>query len=536
MRIEPRFLSVAAACLLVALPWVNPYAGGPSSSVDPWLFSALCLALAYGTQPVARPKAAMLLGLAGASVWVFLRIGAMSDAAAMAAACLLIAMAAGVGAGAWRRTELVPAIAQGWLLAAVASTAIGLVQYFGMTEAVGSWVSTSTTGEAFANLRQRNQFASLTAIGMASLLWLPRRQVGAGLAAAAMAWLAVGNAATTSRTGLLQMLLLGVLALAWPGPRRERVQLWLVGVLAYAVAAFALPWLLETLTGVAGNRLWDRVAAVNACSSRTALWSNVLDLIGRSPWLGWGWGNLDYAHYMTLYEGARFCAILDNAHNLPLHLAVELGVPAALLVCGGIVWAVARARPWREAEPVRQLAWAVLAVIGAHSLLEYPLWYGPFQIALGLCLGLLWPAPPPGIARTAIRPAAVALAACVAAACAYAAWDYRRVSQVYLPPEARAPGFADPLPKIRESWLFRNQASFAELTIAPLTRDNAQWTFDTAAALLRYSPEPRVIEKLIESGIVLGRTDEVLLYVARFRAAFPEDYEKWSNAKGQPAV
>ena len=88
------------------------------------------------------------------------------------------------------------------------------------------------------------------------------------------------------------------------------------------------------------------------------------------------------------------------------------------------------------------------------------------------------------------------LAACVAAACAYAAWDYHRVSQIYLPPETRSAGYVnDPLPKIRGSWLFRNQASFAELTITPLTRDNAQWTFDTATALLRYSPEPRVIEQ-----------------------------------------
>ena len=36
------------------------------------------------------------------------------------------------------------------------------------------------------------------------------------------------------------------------------------------------------------------------------------------------------------------------------------------------------------------MAWAVLAVIGLHSLLEYPLWYGPFQIAFGLCLAWLW--------------------------------------------------------------------------------------------------------------------------------------------------
>jgi hypothetical protein len=400
-------------------------------------------------------------------------------------------------------------------------------------------VNASAVGEAFANLRQRNQFASLTVIGMASLFWLAPRWLGrwsAVASMAAMAWLAVGNAATTSRTGLLQMLLLGLLACAWPAPRRARVMLCFAGLLAYAVAALALPWLLEMATGVAGNRLWDRVVAVDACSSRAVLWSNVLYLIGQKPWLGWGWGELDYAHYVTLYEGARFCDILDNAHSLPLHLAVELGIPAALLVCGGLLWAVARAKPWAEAEPDRQMAWAALAVIGAHSLLEYPLWYGPFQIAFGLCLGVLWPAASrPASQRSAAdapqRPGvALMLAAGVAAGCGYAAWDYHRVSQIYLPPQARAPGYTDdPLPNIRKSWLFRHQARFAELTITPLTRENAQWTFDTANAMLHYSPEPRVIEKLIESAIVLGRHEEALLHLARYRAAFPEAYAKWSE-------
>lgn len=550
----PRFCRMPAvlAMAFLILPWVNPFAWGPSPAVVPWLVSAMCMAVVYGIQRSAWLNPAALLGLAGVSIWAIVNTGLSSDTVALAAACLLIFMAAGVAAGGSSRPEFTQAVALAWLLAAIASTAIALFQYFGTAERMAPWVNAAAPGEAFANLRQRNQFASLTVIGMASLSWLSPRTLGRWPAMAAMAWLAAGNAATTSRTGLLQMLLLGLLACAWPAPRRNRVMLWLAGLLAYALAALALPWLLEIATGVTGNRLWDRVAAVDACSSRTVLWSNVLHLIGQKPWLGWGWGELDYAHYVTLYEGRRFCDILDNAHNLPLHLAVELGIPAALLVCGGLLWAIARARPWAEAEPARQMAWAVLAVIGVHSLLEYPLWYGPFQIAFGLCLGLLWPAASrPAVQRNAAlsrAPAtAVVLAAGVAASCGYAAWDYHRVSQIYLPAEARVAGYADdPLPKIRNSWLSRNQVSFAELTITPLTHANAQWTFDTANALLHYSPEPRVIEKLIESAIVLGRHEEALLHLARFRAAFPEAYAKWSEtqagavarptAKAQPAT
>ncbi len=523
---SPVALLVGLACLV--LPWLDPYAGGPSSSVQPWLVSAACIALASAILAAGRLQSWVLVGLAAISAWAIVTTGFDPDTIALAGACLLMFVAARTAAGGAREPKFVHVIALSWLIAACASTAMALGQYFGLTQGLGSWVNAAAIGEAFANLRQRNQFASLTVIGMASLLWLSPRGLPRWAAIAAMAWLAAGNAATTSRTGLVQMAALTLLALAWPGPRRGRAALWLAGLLAYGLAALALPALLEWATGIPGSRLWDRVAAVDACSSRVVLWSNVLHLIAQKPWLGWGWGNLDYAHYMTLYPGPRFCDILDNAHNLPLHLAVELGVPAALLACGAILWALGRARPWSESDPARQMAWAVLAVIGFHSLLEYPLWYGPFQIAAGLCVGLLWPA---SGRRTAppFSPASLALAAGIGAACGYAAWDYHRVSQIYLPPEARTPAYADdPLPVVRQSWLFRHQAVFAELTITPLTRANAQWTFDTASAMLRYSPEPRVIEKVIESAIALGHDDEALLHLARYRAAFPEAYAKWS--------
>jgi O-antigen ligase len=526
---------ICLACL--ALPWLNPFAYGPSSSVDPWLASAVLMAIAFALGPSGRPRWTLLLSMAALVGWALLRTGVAADTVAFAAAGVLIAMAAGFAGALQERSAWVRAVALAWLVAAALSTAVALAQYFGASDTFAPWFNVASAGEAFANLRQRNQFASLTMIGMASLLWLRAIGWGRWPVLVAVCWLAIGNAATTSRTGLTELLLLGVLAALWPGERRERALLWVAAFAAYVIAAIALPALLEFSTGVAGNRLWERVAGADACTSRRALWSNVLHLIAQKPWLGWGWGELDFAHYITLYAQPRFCDILDNAHNLPLHLAVELGVPASLLLCAGLVAAIVRARPMQEKDASRQLGWAVLMVLGIHSLLEYPLWYGPFQIALGLCLGLLWPARsshgvPSAAAGATGMFARFTAAACAVAVCLYAAWDYRRVSQIYLPVEARTPDMRDPLPEIRRSWLFRNQALFAELTITPLTAANAQWTFDSATALLHYSPEPRIVEKVIESAVVLGRRDDALAHLARFRAAFPEEYAEWS--KDQP--
>lgn len=526
---------VALACL--ALPWLIPFAPGPSANVVPWLASAACAIAAFLlTQPAAPPRG-WLLATAAVVLFVLLRpAGVPLDRAAFAGAAALVLLAAATGRG--RVVEEGPGMAglaaAAWLAAALLSSVIALLQYFDAAAALQPWLHASSAGEAAGNLRQRNQLASLTAIGLAAALWWAGRGARLAWLAPAVVLLAVANAATTSRTGLLHWLLLSALAVPWSGQARQRrLALCGAGLAAYAVAIAVLPVLLERFTGVTAHSLLERVGGDYGCSSRRVLWGNVLQLVAQRPLLGWGWGELDYAHYLHLYPGARFCDILDNAHNLPLHLAVELGVPAALLACGALAVAAWRARPWREPDADRRLAWSVLAVLAVHSLLEYPLWYGPFQLALGLALGLLL-APR---ADALPRALAASLAAAGLALLAYAAWDYARVSQLYLEPQQRRAAWRDDtLAHARRSWLFTGQARFAELTLTPLTPANAAWVDRTARAMLHYSPEPRVIERAIESATMLGRYDDAVLQLARYRAAFPEDYARWRAAQKLPML
>ena len=503
-----------------SVPWLIPFALGPSPAVVPLLTSWVCM--------------------------------------------LAVAFMGYVRCRQSRNTDdnLSLLFAQAWLLAAGLSSGLGLIQYSGFSDGFSPWVNTTAPGEAFANLRQRNQFASLTNIGLLALIWwvgysqrMSKRMSGGWLFAAA-ALLAVGNAASSSRTGLLQLMMVAVLVASWGGLRLRSVR-WVIATagIAYVMASIALPLLIGLEFGSSGilGRLNDGGAA---CSSRLILWKNVLHLISQKPWLGWGWGELDFAHFVTLYPGgadARFCEILDNAHNLPLHLAVELGVPFALVICGLGLWLVWRAKPWLEHDATRQLAWGVLAVIFLHSLLEYPLWYGPFQLAFGLCVWLLVTTPAQlqnrlsanvvknrlltGIleffgnnrllALVFIRSIAILMISSVA----YAAWDYHRISQIYLAPAQRAEAYrTDTLAKIQGSWLFRNQVQFAELTTASVTRENASKINAMAQNLLHFSPEARVVEKLIDSAVLMGRHDEARFYAARYRAAYPAEYENWMKA------
>lgn len=503
----PTLTSALIPFLLITLPWLNPLTMGPTPAVVPLLFSWACALGLVGfvilTRASAKPKAPS--------------------------------------------GEFVLTVASAWWTAATLSALFGLLQYFGVTEALSPWVNSTRIGEAYANLRQRNQFATLCNIGFAALMWSVLHRsartkqpvtLSPVVVLASVVLLQMGNAASASRTGLLQLVLLLALFSLWGAWRSAHARRVLVAaVMAYALAAVALPMLLG-LDPLSSGMLARLHEGDSLCASRLTMWRNVLHLIAQKPLLGWGWGELDYAHFITLYAGPRFCEILDNAHNLPLQLAVELGLPVALACCALGGWAVWRTQPWREKDATRQMAWAVVAVIMLHSLLEYPLWYGPFQLALGLSVWLLWrsadnahpilkgisPVTPYLRARVALF-----LIAILFTGIGYAAWDYNRVSQIYIAPQERMSAYRDnTLQKIKDSWLFQGQVEFATLATLVLSPENAAQVNGLAKSLLHFSPEPRVIESVIESAELLDRADEVSFYRTRYQAAFPEKYATWA--------
>lgn len=564
----------------VVLPWLNPFTSPPSTSVLPLLLSwmmAACALLLVADLPMQSMQTRGGLALQGLR-WVvmlgvctsLLTVPQVIDVGATAglvAAIVCTGAMTWVGRRiAWQANRLMPWLVTAWLTAAVISSLLGLLQYLDMASSLSPWVNQPAfKGDAFANLRQRNQFASLTSIGVVALLAgvsamlqahpkttptaaLQQRHVATG-GFLLLNVLAIGAACAMSRTGVLQWFLVSALAGVWAWRQRrtdstkdaQQVQTlymtrtwWMLVVCAPLLLllwSFVMPLMSQHLTGQQGASLALRVAGsaqdYGVCGSRSVLWANVGQLIAQKPMLGWGWGETDLAHFLTQYTGPRFCDILDNAHNLPLHLALELGVPLALgllLWMGTWVW---QRQPWQELSVWRVMAWGVLLVIGVHSLLEYPVWYGPFQMAVGLSVGLLWalPSHPPELVQTTqvshktTEARSLLLASVFFFACLYAAWDFNRVSQIYKPAEQRDPMFSsNPLAYAKQSVLFRNQAEFADLTLQHVTASNAQAVYDQAQRVVHYSPEARVVQRLIDSARLLGHDDEADHWVARLAA------------------
>lgn len=552
-----------SSAALIAFPFLAPWVAGPSVNVWQLLCTWACIVflLCSGDARGSVPSRRVLCWLLLCAVCIAAFRGEAGYWLPACAVMVTVALAAMVGARMPSAADGGAALAWGILAAGLLSAVLGLFQYYGLADPLVPWTTAPALGQAYGNLRQRNQFATLISMALVAALWLyamnPSPRTRRALVAAALLLL-VAAAASTSRTGLLQ--LLSIVGVASFIARRER-QGWraqagaasplrqhprqhlrlpppllLLSIIPlYFLVAWSLPQLVQLVAGGGGAGVESMLQRLQTGApddhGRLILWRNVLTLIGERPWTGWGWGELSFAHYSTQYPGARFVEILDNAHNLPLHLAVELGIPAAVLICGGLLWLVLAARPWRERDPTRLMAWGMLGAIVLHSLLEYPLWYGPFQLVFGLCLGVLWP----GKAGAAVRPALSSLAAGVlllVVACA--SWDYVRVSQIYLPRDERLPAYEDDtLAKVRGTWLFARQAEFAELTLTTVTRANAAEMHAMALRVIHFSPEPRVIVKLIESAEMLGLEDEARAQAARFSDAFPREFAHW--LKGAPA-
>jgi O-antigen ligase len=533
----------AVLVLCIALPWLNPFASSPSTAVIPLLVSwmmAACALLAVVELPLAQPRWTVLEGVVGGVLLAWLAASLLwvpqvvdhGLTAGLVASLMCVWLMAAVGRRAAVNESLLRWLVTGLLAAAVISAVLGVLQYLGLAHELSPWVNQPLKGDAFANLRQRNQFASLTSLGLVALLgWVVAHakmqrlsRGGWALALVLLNVLAAGAASSVSRTGAMQWALVGVLMAAWGWRALHQhgvtfgkglVLLALAAPVLVAVWSVLMPWLALQTTGEWGASMILRVTGQTqdyaTCGGRRVLWANVMALIAQHPWLGWGWGETDYAHFMTGYNSMRFCDMLDNAHDLPLHLALELGIPFALAVMAVVTVWVLRRTPWREPHAWRVMAWGWLLVLGLHSLLEYPLWYGPFQMILGLAIGLLWATPSvqgqPDIQEEA-QEGPMLVAALLFIGCLYAAWDFNRVGQIYRQAASRDAAYRDnPLHHAKQSWLFKNQADFAELTTQTVTADNAADLYPQALRLMHYSPEARVVQRAIDSGKFLGEDD-----------------------------
>lgn len=505
---------------LLAAAWIGP-APAPGTAAKGW--AAWPLALALG-----------LLGLAAAASW---GLGSWPSPLALSSLGLLAAAAlvlrAGVHAAATGSTLFV-AFCIGWLVAGLGGVGLSLVQVFRPEWADGDWIArSSVVGRAVGNLRQPNHLASVLLWAVLALVALHElRRLPFRVAGPLMALLVWAVVLTASRTGALSVALL----LLWAVLDRRlsgRTRLLLASApLMYFLAWQGMAWwasLAEARFGAA-----ERLAETDISSSRFDIWSNTVALIRMHPWTGVGFGEFNFAWTLTPFPD-RPSAFFDHAHNLPLHLLAELGLPLGGAVIGLLLWALWRVGRdgWRrgaapEVDVMRRVALAMLAMIGLHSLLEYPLWYAYFLLPTAWVWGLALALPPagrdeelrsPNVSNRSWPPrGAVLSGAALVLGASLALMDFTRVTVIFNAAERHTP-LTVRIAEGQRSLFFGHHADYAAATLSLGDPADPLAPFDRAT---HYLLDTRLTTAWAEALARQGQTEAARHLVARL-AEFGHD-------------
>ncbi len=282
------------------------------------------------------------------------------------------------------------------LVGAELNTLAGVLQHFRWNTFLNSVVTVKTSSAVYGNIAQPNHFANYVALGLLSLGLIQHRfglRIWQSMLLASPMLFVMSLSG--SRSGWLY--LAAALILAWWWQRKEPA---LRSLLRYAVAlciAYALmhglvqlPWLQGSTGSVTSAERLINLAGTK--SIRLHLWHESLLIFAKFPLLGAGFGQFAWQHLQLASElrNPQIVGLYNNAHNIVMQLAAETGL-AGLLVLFSTLGIWIRQTLLRHARFTAEQWWAVavLAVLGIHSLLEYPLWYLHFIGVAAILLGAL---------------------------------------------------------------------------------------------------------------------------------------------------
>ena len=555
-------LSLVLCGLLVSAPFLNPYHGYPLLTFHTeWLAFAIGLAalaaIAIAPSGAAVPIPAICVGIFLLTALLVLQAALGQVAYPLRSATgALYAMWAGLLAmlGAWLRSELgeaaVSRALQWWIGAAgLLAAASGFVQYYHVPlPAAGAYVAVQPINAMFGTVNQPNNFADYLGCAVISVAFLHARNALGLLPALLIALpLAAGMALSGSRAswGYFAIALAIVPLLRLGGHPREAKRILQLACLALAV--FLLVQILNLYTGIfvgpegrpssSGERLirYLEIAGAGERPIRFQLFLYAWLMFLSHPLLGVGFGEYAWrAFELSAQLGSASPPGLDrHSHNLFLQLLAETGIAGMSCVAIPLVswfWRM----PWRSLTSERCWMIGVLAVIGLHSMVEFPLWHANF---LGM-FALLFGAASPGgaaVAPTRLRRALVLVVALAGGLTARGVWsDYVSFESWYLAVETKlarggTPGSSDldELMKLREGSFFGPYFERIASEAIAIDEEDLGDKLALNTQVMRAYPMPSVVLRQVALLALSGRDADAVRTLRAATTVYPQWTRQW---------
>jgi O-antigen ligase len=405
-------LRARIALVLTGLSWVLPFLS-PNfrepiatfyGEAAAFVIGLAALTVLYGRSswPVVQlPRSSlMFLGFV-ALILIHVLIGRAVYLQQHLLAILYLIWAVAMAALGWRLREifglekLVATLAWSVLAGALLSALIGLAQWWGIPSPLQPFMLPQVHGRIYANTGQPNHLADYICLGLAALIFLGAsarlRLPVAAMAALPLLLVLVVSGSRSVWFYLAAMLVLGAL---YQLLRPSRAAMRIAALSAAALAGFVIVLL---LTGLAGD---VPVTQIESIGSRThseslfpairfRLWHEAWLMFRDAPLFGQGFGQFAWQHFLLNAQlpSPRLLDIgYDHAHNLLFQTGAEFGLAGlAVLTAGCWMWVTGIAS--REFSAAMWWLLSVLAILGIHSMLEYPLWYAYFLGMAAVLIG-----------------------------------------------------------------------------------------------------------------------------------------------------
>lgn len=294
---------------------------------------------------------------------------------------------------------LAAALATFLLLGAELNALIGVLQHYRWHTFFDTVVVVKTGSAVFGNMAQPNHFADyitlgLISLGLLRLHWRMRIWQVALLAAPLLFVLVLSG----SRSAWLYLLCMVGMAFLWQRRGKSSLPLLhysLALLLGFGLMHFVvqIPWLAGSTGSVTTvERLAEEIGSNGAVSSgsiRLYIWREAWLIFTRFPLLGAGFGQFAWQHFQLgpVLHSTNITGLYNNAHNLVMQLAAEMGLAGLLILLGALALWLLQARS-AQRTIYHWWGYGLLAVLAIHSLLEYPLWYAYFLGVAALTLGI----------------------------------------------------------------------------------------------------------------------------------------------------
>jgi hypothetical protein len=327
---------------------------------------------------------------------------------------------------------------------------------------------------------------------------------------------------------------------AWPA--RGRAARWLTAAMlaaGFAVASVGAATILSAVDARCASGV-ERLADAQEAGTviRKELWRQSIDVWRSSPWVGVG--AMNFGPTVHRIETLDVQRPLDMyVHNTALQVLAEFGIVGfGVLAVVVVAWLATLFAGRARLEAADALLIAILGIVGAHAMLEFPLHYTYFLVLAALAVGMLVRIEPlPATAALRLRLPMLATAVTMLAGAVAVFQDYQRLDRLFWLEDQRIGFAAAPTPQVRgllldaaaEIWLFEMHRDHLLGLSDPITKDDLQRKIADTDRVLANSPQTIVMARRVALAVLDGDLETARWHLRRMFGFFPRHAEEMSQ-------